>query len=66
MTEIDKINKTPDNTFSKDRCFTIRLYEHDLKGLKKRPLEKGILYQTLSSSMIQRYVEGEPVESKTG
>jgi len=50
------------NTFRKDRRVTIRLYDHDLKGIQKKVLEQGIPYQTLISSMIHRYVEGSLVE----
>lgn len=38
---------------------TIRLYDHDHKGIKKKTMEKGIPYQTLISGVIHQYVEGE-------
>lgn len=53
-------------TFRKDRRVTIRLYDHDLKGIQKKAMEKGMPYQTLISAMIHQYVEGDLVESKTG
>jgi predicted DNA binding CopG/RHH family protein len=62
--EIDRIKAMARNTFRKDRRITIRLYEHDLKGIQKRAMEKGIPYQTLISGMIHQYVEGDLVESK--
>ena len=62
--EMDKIKKTARNTFKKDRRITIRLYEHDYKGIQKKAMEKGIPYQTLISGMIHRYVEGELIEKK--
>ncbi len=58
-----KIKAVAHNTFRKDRRVTIRLYDHDLKGIQKIALEKGMPYQTLISSMIHRYVEGELVEA---
>jgi predicted DNA binding CopG/RHH family protein len=54
------------NTFRKNRRVTIRLYDHDLKGIQKKAMEKGIPYQTLISGMIHQYIEGELVESKGG
>ena len=62
--EIARIKSMARNTFRKDRRITIRLYEHDLKGIQKRAMEKGIPYQTLISGMIHQYVEGDLVESR--
>lgn len=62
--EIEKIKSTARNTFKKDRRITIRLYDHDLKGIQKNAMEMGIPYQTLISGMIHRYVEGDLVENK--
>lgn len=39
-----------------------RLSERDLTRLKARALEKGIPYQTLLSSIVHQYVEGQLVE----
>ena len=60
--EINKIKSIAKSTFKKDRRITIRLYDHDYKGIQKKALEMGIPYQTLLSSMIHRYVEGELLE----
>ncbi len=60
--ERSKIRKLAEQTFRKDRRVTIRLYDHDLKGVQKKALEKGMPYQTLISSMIHQYVEGDLVE----
>ena len=64
--EIAKVKAMAENTFRKDRRVTIRLYDHDLKGIQKKALEKGIPYQTLISSMIHQYVEGDLAEIKAG
>ena len=64
--EIDAVKAMAENTLRKDRRVTIRLYDHDLKGIQKKALEKGMPYQTLISSMIHQYVEGDLVERKTG
>lgn len=60
--EIEKIKKIARNTFKKDKRITIRLYEHDFKGIQKKALEMGIPYQTLISAMIHRYIEGDLIE----
>jgi len=57
--EIEKIKKAAENTFKKDKRITIRLYDHDYRGIKKKAMEKGIPYQTLISGLIHQYVEGE-------
>jgi predicted DNA binding CopG/RHH family protein len=62
--ELDEIKAMAEKTFRKDRRVTIRLYDHDLKGIQKKALEKGIPYQTLISSMIHQYVEGDLIENK--
>lgn len=64
--EIAEVKAMAQNTFRKDRRVTIRLYDHDLKGIQKKALEKGIPYQTLISSMIHQYVEGDLTEIKAG
>jgi predicted DNA binding CopG/RHH family protein len=63
--EIETIKAIARNTFKKDRRITIRLYDHDFKGIQKKALEMGIPYQTLISGLIHRYIEGELV-SKDG
>ena len=64
--EIAEVKAMAKNTLRKDRRVTIRLYDHDLRGIQKKALEKGIPYQTLISSMIHQYVEGDLIERKTG
>lgn len=64
--EIQRVKAMARKTFRKDRRVTIRLYDHDLKGIQKRAMEKGVPYQTLISSMIHQYVEGDLVELKNG
>jgi predicted DNA binding CopG/RHH family protein len=62
-TEIAAIKAAADNTFKKNRRITIRLYEHDFKGIQKKALQMGIPYQTLISSIIHRYIEGDLVSN---
>ena len=63
--EIESIKAIAKNTFKKDKRITIRLYEHDYKGIQKKAMKMGIPYQTLISGIIHRYIEGELV-SKNG
>lgn len=62
--ELKEVKSIAENTFRKDRRITIRLYDHDFKGIQKKAMEMGIPYQTLISAMIHRYIEGELVEKK--
>ena len=63
--ELKEIKAAAESTFKKDRRITIRLYEHDYKGIQKKALQMGIPYQTLISIIIHRYIEGDLV-SKDG
>lgn len=56
--ELENIKKAAKNTFKKDKKITIRLYDHDYKGIQKKALEMGIPYQNLISGIIHQYVEG--------
>ncbi len=60
--ELDEMKSVAKNTFKKNRRITIRLYDHDFKGIQKKAMEMGMPYQTLISGMIHRYVEGDLVE----
>ena len=62
--EIAAIKAAALSTFKKDKRITIRLYDHDFKGIQKKALQMGIPYQTLISGVIHRYVEGDFI-SKT-
>ncbi|MFA4932739.1 MAG: hypothetical protein WC625_07535 [Caldisericia bacterium] len=63
--EIEAIKATARKTLVKDKRITIRLYEHDYRGIQKKAIEMGIPYQTLISGIIHRYIEGD-LTSKTG
>ena len=56
--ELAAIKAAAETTFRKDKRITIRLFDHDLKGIQKKALQLGIPYQTLISSLIHRYIEG--------
>ena len=56
--EIAAIKAAALSTFKKDKRITIRLYDHDFKGIQKNALQMGIPYQPLFSGVIHSYVEG--------
>lgn len=62
--EIEAIKAAAVNTFKKDKRITIRLYDHDFKGIQKKAMEMGIPYQTLISGIIHRYIEGDLITKK--
>jgi predicted DNA binding CopG/RHH family protein len=45
-------------TFRKDRRLNIRLSSEDLEAILRRSLEEGLPYQTLISSLLQKYASG--------
>lgn len=57
--EIENIKSIAKNTMKKDKRITIRLYDHDYKGIQKKAMEMGIPYQTLISGIIHQYIEGD-------
>jgi len=59
--ELKAIKAAAESTFIKDKRITIRLYDHDFKGIQKKALQMGIPYQTLISGIIHRYIEGDLV-----
>ena len=59
--EIAVIKAAAASTFKKDKPITIRLYDHDDKGIQKKALQMGIPYHTLISGIIHRYIEGDLV-----
>ena len=59
--EIAAIKAVASQTFKKDKRITVRLYDHDFRGIQKKALQMGVPYQTLISAIIHRYVEGDLV-----
>jgi hypothetical protein len=56
------LQRASENTFKKDQRINVRLSSHDLLGIQKKALQKGIPYQTLISGLIHQYVEGDLLE----
>ncbi len=49
-------------TFKKDARINIRLSSRDLRALQARALKEGIPYQTLVSSVLHKFVDGQFVD----
>ena len=56
------IKSAAEKTFKKDKRVTLRLYDHDYKGIQKKAMEMGVPYQTLISGIIHSYVEGDLIK----
>ncbi len=60
--ELARHRKAAMATFAKDSRINIRLSSKDLRALQKRALAAGMPYQTLVSSVLHKFVEGQMVE----
>ena len=49
-------------TFRKDARINIRLSSRDLRALQARALKEGIPYQSLVSSVLHKFVDGQLIE----
>ena len=59
---LSNLARAAGNTFKKDKRINIRLSSHDLLGIQRKALKKGVPYQAMISGLIHQYVEGELVE----
>ncbi len=57
-----KLADASDRTFRKDKRINIRISNHDLMGIQRKALQKGLPYQALISGLIHQYVEGDLLE----
>src|SRR5688572_31097022 len=57
--EIARHRKAAAATFAKDSRINIRISSKDLRALQKRALAEGMPYQTLVSSVLHKFVEGQ-------
>jgi predicted DNA binding CopG/RHH family protein len=60
--ELKKYKEAARATFIKDRRVNIRLSSPDLMDIQARAAEEGVPYQTLISSVLQKFVTGRFVE----
>jgi len=59
---LSDLKRASENTFKKDRRINVRLSSHDLLGIQRKALKKGLPYQALISGLIHQYVEGDLLE----
>jgi predicted DNA binding CopG/RHH family protein len=64
--ELAHHRKAAEATFTKDSRINIRISSKDLRALQKRALAEGMPYQTLVSSVLHKYVEGQMIEHSAG
>ena len=60
--EIAQHKVAADATFKKDARINIRLSSRDLRSLQTRALSEGMPYQTLVSSVLHKFVDGQLVD----
>ena len=60
--ELSEHRVIAEETFKKDARINIRLSSRDLRALQARALKEGIPYQTLVSSVLHKFVDGQLVE----
>jgi len=60
--EIEEHRVVAEATFKKDARINIRISSRDLRALQARALKEGIPYQTLVSSVLHKFVDGQLVE----
>jgi predicted DNA binding CopG/RHH family protein len=51
-----------DATFKKDARINIRLSSRDLRSLQAKALREGMPYQTLVSSILHKYIDGQLID----
>jgi predicted DNA binding CopG/RHH family protein len=63
--EIEAHRAIAEATFKKDARINIRLSSRDLRALRARALKEGIPYQTLASSVLHKFIDGQLVDRAT-
>jgi predicted DNA binding CopG/RHH family protein len=58
-TELARFKSAAQATALKDRRVNIRLASGDLRDIQVKALEEGIPYQTLTASILHKYVTGK-------
>jgi predicted DNA binding CopG/RHH family protein len=58
-TELARFKSAAQATTLKDRCVNIRLASGDLRDIQVKALEEGIPYQTLTASILHKYITGK-------
>ena len=64
-TELEQHKLIAEATFKKDARINIRLSSRDLRALQVRALKEGVPYQTLVSSVLHKFIDGQLIEKNT-
>ena len=59
---VEKYRVAAKNTFKKDKRVNIRISGKDLELLRERALIEGLPYQTLMSSVLHKFVNGNLID----
>ena len=60
--QIEQHRGVAEATFKKDARINIRISSRDLRSIQARAFREGIPYQTLVSSVLHKFVDGQLVE----
>ena len=60
--QIEQHRLVAEATFKKDARINIRLSSRDLRSLQARALREGVPYQTLVSSVLHKFVDGQLID----
>ena len=60
--QIEQHKLVAEATFKKDARINIRLSSRDLRSLQARALREGVPYQTLVSSVLHKFVDGQLID----
>jgi predicted DNA binding CopG/RHH family protein len=60
--ELARHRKVAQRTFTQDNRINILISSKDLRAIRKRALAEGMPYQTLVSSVLHKFVEGQIAE----
>jgi predicted DNA binding CopG/RHH family protein len=63
--QLEQHKRVAEAAFKKDTRINIRLSLRDLRSLQARALKEGIPYQTLVSSVLHKFVDGQLIDKAT-
>jgi predicted DNA binding CopG/RHH family protein len=58
----EQLREIARNTMKKDRRVNIRISERDLKEIQRKAVHEGLPYQTLISSVLHKFVNGNLIQ----
>ncbi|MBD3315100.1 MAG: antitoxin [Chitinivibrionales bacterium] len=58
----EQIREFARNTMKKDKRVNIRISERDLKEIQRKAVHEGLPYQTLISSVLHKFINGNLIQ----